>query len=257
MPETLSNYKKINTQTGAWNIAVLISVVFLIYLPSKEALSTSEQSGGYLELLSLLPTGIFYTLLVTFIGSAAAILVGLLVGLGKLSKNPSIRLSVSFYTEILRGVPLLVLLFYIYYALGEFIHMPALVAAVVGFGFSYGAYMADVFRAGIEAIPKEQGEAARSLGMNEKQALTQIILPQSMRTIIPAIGNQTLGMLKDTSLVSVLAISDILRVGNEYATKHFNFFETYTYVALTYLLLTLLLSRLVQKLESHYRVECS
>ena len=114
--------------------------------------------------------------------------------------------------------------------------------------------MADVFRAGIEVIPKEQGEAARSLGMNEKQALIQIILPQSMRTIIPAIGNQTLGMLKDTSLVSVLAISDILRVGNEFATKHFNFFETYTYVALTYLLLTLLLSHLIHKLESHYRI---
>ena len=216
MSEILHNSKKVNTHSGAWNIAVLISVVFLIYLPSKEALSTSEQSGGYLELVSLLPAGIFYTLLVTFLGSAAAILVGVLVGLGKLSKNPAIRIPVSFYTEILRGVPLLVLLFYIYYALGEFIHIPALMAAVVGFGFSYGAYMADVFRAGIEVIPKEQGEAARSLGMNEKQALTQIILPQSMRTIIPAIGNQTLGMLKDTSLVSVLAISDILRVGNEF-----------------------------------------
>jgi polar amino acid transport system permease protein len=254
MSEILHNSKKVNTNSGAWNIAVLISVVFLIYLPSKEALSTSEQSGGYMELLPLLPAGIFYTLLVTFLGSAAAILVGVLVGIGKLSNNPAIRLPVSFYTEILRGVPLLVLLFYIYYALGEFIHMPALLAAVAGFGFSYGAYMADVFRAGIEVIPKEQGEAARSLGMNEKQTLTQIILPQSMRTIIPAIGNQTLGMLKDTSLVSVLAISDILRVGNEFATKHFNFFETYTYVALTYLLLTLLLSRLVHKLESHYRI---
>ena len=152
MSEILYNSKKVNTHSRAWNIAVLISVVFLIYLPSKEALSTSEQTGGYLELLSLLPAGIIYTLLVTFLGSAAAILVGMLVGLGKLSKNSAIRLTVSFYTEILRGVPLLVLLFYIYYALGEFIHMPALMAAVAGFGFSYGAYMADVFRAGIEAV---------------------------------------------------------------------------------------------------------
>jgi polar amino acid transport system permease protein len=89
--------------------------------------------------------------------------------------------------------------------------------------------------------------------MNEKQAMFQVILPQALRTIIPAIGNQTLGMLKDTSLVSVLAISDILRVGNDYATKHFNYFETYTYVALTYLLLTLLLARGVQNLENCYR----
>ena len=244
---------KIKTQSWAWNLAVLMSFVFLVYLPAQEAFASKEQSGGYMELLSLLPYGVFYTLLVTLLGSVSAIIIGLLVGLGKLSDNPLIRVPVSFYTEVLRGVPLLVLLFYIYYALGEFIHMPALVAAVAGFGFSYGAYMADVFRAGIEAVPKEQREAARSLGMNEKQAMFQIVLPQALRTIIPAIGNQTLGMLKDTSLVSVLAISDILRVGNEYATKHFNYFETYTYVALTYLLLTLLLAQVVQQLENHYR----
>jgi polar amino acid transport system permease protein len=242
-----------NTQPWAWNLAVLMSFFFLVYLPANEVFTAKEQSGGYTELLLLLPSGIFYTLLVTLLGSISAIFVGLLVGLGKLSDNPFIRVPVSFYIEILRGIPLLVLLFYIYYALGEFIHMPALAAAVAGFGFSYGAYMADVFRAGIEAVPKEQGEAARSLGMNEKQAMFQVILPQALRTIIPAIGNQTLGMLKDTSLISVLAISDILRVGNEYATKHFNYFETYTYVALTYLFLTLLLSRLMQKLENHFR----
>ena len=113
--------------------------------------------------------------------------------------------------------------------------------------------MADVFRAGIEAIPKEQEEAARSLGMTQAQALQQIVFPQAMKTILPAVGNQTLGMLKDTSLVSVLAISDILRVGNEYATKHFNYFETYTYVALTYLALTLLLSRLLIAMESRLK----
>ena len=104
-------YDKKNSQTWSWNIAVLASILFLVYLPSKEALSNGNQPGGYLELLLLLPAGIFYTLLVTFLGSSAAIFVGLLVGLGKLSKNPTIRLSVSFYTEILRGDPLLVLLF--------------------------------------------------------------------------------------------------------------------------------------------------
>ena len=248
------NTTQTRNKNWAWNIAVLMSFILLFYLPAHEILITKEKPGGYSELFLLLPSGVFYTLLVTLLGSASAIVVGFLVGLGKLSNNPFIRVPVSFYTEVLRGVPLLVLLFYIYYALGEFIHMPALVAAVAGFGFSYGAYMADVFRAGIEAVPKEQGEAARSLGMNKKQAMFQVILPQAMRTIIPAIGNQTLGMLKDTSLVSVLAISDILRVGNEYATKHFNYFETYTYVALTYLLLTLLLSRGVQNLENHYRL---
>lgn len=243
-----------NPTNWGWNAAVILSFAFLIYLPAREAFLITPVEGGYLALLKLLPTGIAYTLGVTLMGSAAAIAVGLLVGLAKLSRNKWIQRAASFYTEILRGIPLLVLLFYIYYALGEFFSIHKLAAAVMGFGFCYGAYMADVFRAGVEAIPKEQGEAARSLGMNERQAMFQIILPQAMRTIVPAIGNQTLGMLKDTSLVSVLAISDILRVANEFATRHFNYFETYTYIALTYLALTLLLARGVAHLESRARI---
>ena len=101
MTRKIYNSKNINSQTWAWNLAVLASILFLVYLPSKEALSTGNQAGGYLELLLLLPAGIFYTLLVTFLGSSAAIFVGLVVGLGKLSKNSAVRLSVSFYTEIL------------------------------------------------------------------------------------------------------------------------------------------------------------
>lgn len=238
------------TARWAWNLALAASFAFLVYLPARDSfLAREEPGGGYLDLLKLLPTGIGYTLGITLLGSAAAIGVGLAVGLGKLSRFRWVQAAASFYTEVLRGIPLLVLLFYIYYALGEFFHVPALAAAVTGFGFCYGAYMADVFRAGIQAIPREQGEAARSLGMTPRQAMFKIVLPQALRTIVPAVGNQTLGMLKDTSLVSVLAISDVLRVGNEYATKHFNYFETYTYVALTYLALTLVLSRFVLYLE--------
>jgi polar amino acid transport system permease protein len=241
--------KNQTTSKFAWNLLVIVSIAMLVYLPAGDAIFHKERSGDYLTLIRLLPTGIFFTLLITILGSAAAILVGLAVGMAKLSNNNSIRLTASVYTETLRGIPLLVLLFYIYYALGEFFHIDEITAAVLGFGFCYGAYMADVFRAGIQSIPKEQGEAARSLGMNPRQAMVQIILPQASRTIIPAVGNQTLGMLKDTSLVSILAISDILRVGNEYATKHFNYFETYSYIALLYLLLTLLMSRFVAWLE--------
>ena len=233
----------------AWNLVVIISFVLLVYLPAEDALMQREVPGSYLGLLKLLPIGVLYTLGVTLAGSLSAILVGLIVAFGKISESRFLRLTASLYTETLRGIPLLVFLFYIYYALGEIFQVPKLVAAVVGFGLSYGAYMADVFRAGIEAVPKEQGEAARSLGMNPQQAMFQVILPQALRTIVPAIGNQTLGMLKDTSLVSVLAISDILRVANQYAATHFNYFETYTYIALTYLLLTLLMSKGVDWLE--------
>jgi polar amino acid transport system permease protein len=246
---TLNTSKKTSAHVG-WNIAVVGSFILLVYLPTKDFFLVKQ--GGvrdYFDLLNLLPVGIGYTLMITLLGSVSAIAVGFLVALGKMSRIKPVQVVASLYTEILRGVPLLVLLFYIYYALGEFFHIPALAAAVMGFGFCYGAYMADIFRAGIEAIPKEQAEAARSLGMTSRQAMIKIVLPQAMRTILPAIGNQTLGMLKDTSLVSVLAISDVLRVGNEFATKHFNYFETYTYIAIVYLFLTLLMSRLVLHLE--------
>lgn len=236
----------------AWNILVGASLVLLVFLPMKSAGAPSS-GGDFLTLARLLPTGIAYTLGITLMSSLTAIVVGFVVGMGMLSNRPGVRVAVSLYTEALRGIPLLVLLFYIYYALGEFFAVPALAAAVIGFGFCYGAYMADVFRAGVQAVPKEQAEAARSLGMTEKQALMQIVMPQALRTIVPAVGNQTLGMLKDTSLVSVLAITDILRVGNEYATRHFNYFETYTYIALLYLFLTLLMSRVVQMIEGRFQ----
>jgi len=246
---TQSKRKSENVTRFAWNLVVVASFVLLVYLPAEDMFMQRAVPGSYLGLLQLLPIGVLYTLGVTLAGSLSAILVGLIVAFGKLSEKPALRLIASLYTETLRGIPLLVFLFYIYYALGEVFNVPKLIAAVVGFGLSYGAYMADVFRAGIEAVPKEQGEAARSLGMNPRQAMFEIILPQALRTIVPAIGNQTLGMLKDTSLVSVLAISDILRVANQYAATHFNYFETYTYVALVYLLLTLLMSKGVDLLE--------
>lgn len=238
----------------AWNLVVAVSIFFLIYLPAEDAFRQRPVPGSYLGLVELLPAGIACTLGVTVAGSLAAMLVGLIVAFGKISGKRPLELAASLYTEALRGIPLLVFLFYIYYALGEIFQVPKLLAAIIGFGLSYGAYMADVFRAGIEAVPKEQGEAARSLGMNAEQAMFQIILPQALRTIIPAIGNQVLGMLKDTSLVSVLAISDILRVANQYAATHFNYFETYTYVALTYLVLTLGLSKLMARLEEKVRI---
>ena len=242
-------------QNKAWNILFFGSLLFLILLPFRDYYFISEGSGYFWKLAQALPSGIAYTSLITFSGSTLAIALGLLVGIGKLSKNQILATGASLYTETFRGIPLLVLIFYVYYALGEYIQIPALGAAILSFGFCYGAYMADVFRAGIEAIPPEQLEAARSLGLSYNQAMRKIVLPQAMRTIIPSLGNQTLGMLKDTSLVSVLAIADILRVGNEFAAKNFNYFETYTYVALTYLFLTLLMAQAVNYLEYHFTLK--
>ena len=122
-------------------------------------------------------------------------------------------------------------------------------SAVIAISFCYGAYMGEVFRAGILSVPKGQTEAARSLGFNNFQTMTLVILPQAMRTILPPIGNECIAMLKDTSLVSIIAVADLLRRGREFASQTFDYFETYTVIALVYLIITLLLSKGVSMME--------
>ncbi len=203
----------------------------------------------YLNIISFLPDGLLVTFEITILSLLCTIPIGLLTGLGRLSQNRLINLCCSTYVEIIRGIPLLVQLFYIYYALGKFIQVPPTVSAVIAISFCYGAYMGEVVRAGILAVPKGQTEAARSLGFNKTQTMIHIILPQAMRTILPPVGNEFIAMLKDTSLVSIIAVADLLRRGREFASQTFEYFETYTVIALIYLIITLLLSKAVSLLE--------
>jgi len=126
-------------------------------------------------------------------------------------------------------------------------------AAVLAMSICYGAYMAEIFRAGIQAVPKGQMEAALALGMNRSTAMRRIIIPQTIRIILPPIGNEFIALLKDSSLVSILAVSDLLRRGREYASTSFRYFESYTVVALIYLVMTLFFSRLVAIMEEKLR----
>lgn len=203
----------------------------------------------YVDILKFLPDGILVTFQVTIMAIAGALVLGLLTGLGRLSKNSAINLIASTYVEVVRGIPLLVQLFYIYYALGRFLQVPDIMAAIIAMSVCYGAYMGEVFRAGIEAVDKGQTEAARSLGFTRRQTMFLVILPQAWRTILPPVGNEFIAMLKDTSLVSIIAVADILRRGREFASESFMYFETYTMIALIYLLITLLLSKGVSIME--------
>lgn len=176
-------------------------------------------------------------------------MIGLFTGLGRISKNRFINGIASLYVEVIRGIPLLVQLFYIYYALGTIIQVPAATSAVIAMAVCYGAYMGEIFRAGITSIPTGQKEAARSLGMNSFQMMYYVILPQAFKTILPPVGNEFIALLKDSSLVSILAVADLLRRGREFASESFTYFETYTIVALIYLIITLFLSKLVSFME--------
>lgn len=207
----------------------------------------------YLRILAFVPDGILVTFKVTTLSILLALVLGLITGLGRISRNRVLNLIASTYVEVIRGIPLLVQLFYIYYALAAIPYvskLPPLASAVIAMGFCYGAYMGEVFRAGIESIDKGQTEAARSLGFNRRQTMLLVILPQAWRTILPPVGNEFIALLKDSSLVSILAVADLLRRGREFAGETFFYFESYTIVALVYLIITLLLSKGVSFMES-------
>jgi polar amino acid transport system permease protein len=193
------------------------------------------------------------TFSVTLISIFFALILGLLAGLGRIAKTKPINLIATTYVEVIRGIPLLVQLFYIYYALGPLLHLKGPASAVLAMSICYGAYMGEIFRAGIQSIPKGQMEAALALGMSRTQALWKVILPQTVKVILPPIGNEFIALLKDSSLVSILAVSDLLRRGREYASTTFYYLQAYTIVALIYLVMTLFFSRLVGIMESRLR----
>ena len=226
----------------AWRISFVLALGTLLYL-------LISQPEPYWRLLKFLPDGIVVTFKVTISSIALAIVIGLFTGLGRISRIRAINLIASTYVEVVRGIPLLVQLFYLYYALGRFVAVPDMLAAIIAMSFCYGAYMGEVFRAGIESIDKGQTEASMSLGFNRVQTMFFVVLPQAWRTILPPVGNEFIALLKDTSLVSILAVSDLLRRGREFASESFLYFETYTLVALIYLLITLILSKLVSIME--------
>ncbi len=227
---------------SAWRISFFGALALLIVLPF-------IAPDPYKRILLFLPDGILRTFQVTVLSICFALILGLITGLGRISRITIVNRIATIYVEVIRGIPLLVQIFYIYYALGKIIRVPDIAAAVIAMTICYGAYLGEIFRAGIQSIPKGQMEAALALGMSRGQALWRVILPQTMRVVLPPVGNEFIALLKDSSLVSILAVSDLLRRGREFASRTFYYFETFTVVALVYLILTLFFSKLVAIME--------
>ena len=211
----------------------------------------------YWEIITFVPDGLIVTFQVTIFSILAAVVIGLIAGLGQISRNKTLQRISTVYVEVIRGIPLVVQIFYVYYSLNQLLKLSGIPAAVIAMAICYGAYMAEIFRAGIQAIPKGQMEASLALGMSRSHALIHVIIPQTIRIVIPAIGNEFIALLKDSSLVSMLALTDLMQRGRQYATRTFNYFETFTIVALIYLVMTLFLSRIVawleERMQSHSR----
>jgi polar amino acid transport system permease protein len=237
---------------------------------------------SYREAFDFISAGLVITVQTTLSAFFFALLLGLLTGLGRISQSVFFRNLATLYVEFIRGVPMLVLIFFLalvgvpavvtglnllgswFSGIGlNFLASPLLglenknidmnVRAIIALSVTYGAFLAEIFRAGIQSVDKGQMEAARSQGISYWKAMYYIILPQAIRNVLPALGNDFVAMLKDSSLVSVLAVRDITQVARLYAGRSFRYDESYTTLALMYLTITIVLSLGVKYLERRFR----
>lgn len=248
-----------------WLVIVAATGVWLFY----EVLSDAV----YAQVLATLKQGIWVTVLVTLVGFSSACLLGLGLAVACMSRFIVLRQAARLWIEVVRGVPIIVLLLYV-----AFVGAPAVVAlwnwaaaplglpewrtrdfpllwrAVAALTIAYSAFLAEVFRAGLQSVNRGQIEAAQALGLNGWQRFRHIVFPQAFRTVLPPLGNDFVAMVKDSSLVSVLGVMDVTQLGKVTAAGNFRYFETYNVVALVYLTMTIGLSILLRRLEARLRL---
>ena len=229
-------------------------------------------SETYAKVLDTLARGIWITVIVTLVSYAMACVLGLLLALGGLSRWLVVRQLCRLYVEVMRGIPIIVLLLYVAFVLAPALvvawnwvgawfgwevargrDFPLLARAVIALTLAYASFLAEVFRAGLQSVDKGQIEAAEALGLTWGQRQRLIVFPQAFRTILPPLGNDFVAMVKDSSLVSVLGVTDITQLGKVTAAGNFRYFETYNVVALIYLTITIGLSVLLRRLEQRLR----
>jgi polar amino acid transport system permease protein len=190
------------------------------------------------------------TILVSAVSIVFATALALIGAMGRMSRNAFISSVASLYVSLVRGTPLIVQIYFIYLALPQVgIVLPAVPAGIIALSFNYGAYMTEIFRAGIQAVPRGQREAAQSLGLPERLVMQRIVLPQAFRIVIPAIGNDFVAMLKDSSLVSILAVEELLFRAQLVGRQNFRSLETLIIAAAVYWILTIVFSYFQERLE--------
>lgn len=249
-----------------WLLIIILLGLFFLW--------RAATGSDYRIILTAVSKGIATTVYVSLVAYTFSIILGLLIGLMRIAPLRLLRESASLYTEIVRGVPMLVILYYI-----AFVGAPALVQAVnwifhplissglitelsirkldfvwraiLALTIGYSAFISEIFRAGIESIEKGQMEAATASGMTWRQAMSHVILPQAVRNVLPPLCNEFVAMIKDSALVSALGVQDITQLGKVYSASTFKFFETYNVVAYLYLIMTISLSLMVRGLERH------
>ncbi|MCG8483358.1 MAG: amino acid ABC transporter permease [Clostridia bacterium] len=201
--------------------------------------------------------GVLVTIEITSVAVLAGVIIGLIMALCKMSKKKILKIPAIMYIEAIRGTPILVQILLFYFGLPQILSsifnmkvtFTAIVAGMIVCSINSGAYVAEIFRAGIQSIDKGQMEAARSLGLSHTQAMRYIILPQAFKRVLPPLGNEFIVLLKETSILTVIGVQELTGRGRLHVSATFDSFFTYTGVAITYLILTLSISRLVTMME--------
>ena len=197
--------------------------------------------------------GLKLTILLTFASMALAMVLGLLLALGRLRPQSSlIYWATTIFVELIRGSPLLLQLFYIYYVFPFIgIRIPAIVSGIIGLMINYGAYLSEVFRAGILAVDKGQWEAAEAIGLHQRLILRLVVLPQAIRVVLPPVGNYFISLFKDTALVSTISIGELIFRGQLIAADTFKYLQVYTIIFVIYVAISIPASLGVKALERH------
>jgi polar amino acid transport system permease protein len=239
--------------------AIALALFLYVFFPERFRPIFQYVTGTFSE-----GDGIYMTLKLTIVSFVFILIVGMIMAVFRVSNVRILKAIASTYVEVVRGVPVLVWLLWIYFGLPVLFRdvlgmkearIAGFPAAVAAFTFAYGAYMTEIFRAGIQSISKGQMEASRSLGMNYLQSMRYIIMPQAIRVILPPVSNEFVTLLKDSSLVSILGLEDLTRRGREYVGRTFESFDTYLVVALLYLILTVFFTRVSTAIERRLTVE--
>ncbi len=192
------------------------------------------------------------TVFLTVASMAVALVVGLLLALARISPRRLLRLPATAFVELIRGTPLILQLFYIFYVLPFFhVRLGKMQAGILGLALNYGAYLSEVFRAGIAAVNHGQWEAAGALGLRRSQTLRLIILPQALRIVVPPVGNYFISLFKDTALVSTISIAELVFTGQLIAADTFKYLQVYSIIFVIYLVISYPASLGVRVLERH------
>lgn len=196
--------------------------------------------------------GFGVTLQVFFVTLALALPMGLLLALARISGIRALSIAVEAYIWLMRGTPLMLQLLFVYFALPSMgILLPDFAAALLAFTLNYAAYFAEIFRAGIQSIERGQYEAAKALGMTYVQAMRRIIIPQMVKRVLPPVSNETITLVKDTSLIYILAMNDLLRVARTIVQREFDM-TPFVIAAAFYLAMTFVLTWMFKKMEALY-----